>query len=95
MNDTVPIVALLMTFMIIGMIAERRITMNEVKKTMFPRAFLIWLIDEQEIFLGELSERYITKDDIRMNGKLSLTLDELYQYWRLEIEPKNKEDEGN
>lgn len=61
-------------------------------KTMFPRAFLIWLIDDQEIFLGELSERYIINDNPYKNGKRLETLDEFYEYWRLEIAPKTKED---
>jgi len=59
-----------------------------MKRTMFPRAFLIWIIDEQEIFLGELSERYIINDNPHKNGKRLETLDEFYEYWRLEIEPK-------
>ena len=29
---------------------------------MFPREFVIWLIDDQEIFKGELCEKYITND---------------------------------
>jgi len=64
-----------------------------MKKTMFPKAFLIWLIDDQEIFLGELCERYITNDNPYKDGKPINTLDGLYEYWRLEIEHKRKEDE--
>ena len=44
--------------------------------------FIKWLIDEQEIFLGDLSERYITKDNIVVDGKKSLTIDELFTYWK-------------
>ena len=63
-------------------------------KTMFPREFVIWLIDEQEIFLGELSEKYLLKTNLYKNGKRLETLDEFYEFWRLEVENENKED-GN
>ena len=63
-------------------------------KTMFPREFVIWLIDEQEIFLGELSEEYLLKTDLYKDDKRLETLDEFYEYWRLEVENKNKEDEN-
>ena len=51
-------------------------------------AFIKWLIDEQEIFLGDLSERYITKDNIVVDGKKSLTLDELFTYWKANVYKK-------
>ena len=63
-------------------------------KTMFPKAFLIWLIDEQEIFLGELSEKYLLKNDLYKDGKRLETLDEFYEFWRFEVENKNEEDEN-
>lgn len=53
-------------------------------------AFIKWLIDDQEIFLGDLSERYITNDNISVNGKTSLTMDELFIYWHTEIYKKQK-----
>ena len=62
-----------------------------MKRAMFPRKFLIWLIDDQEIFLGELSERYLINDNPYKDGKRLETLDEFYEYWRLEIEPKASE----
>ena len=65
-----------------------------MKKTMFPREFLIWLIDEQEIFLGELSEKYLLKTNLYKNGKRLETLDEFYEFWRLEVENKNEENEN-
>lgn len=64
---------------------------TEMKKTMFPREFLIWLIDDQEIFLGELSERYIINDNPYKDGKPINTLDDLYYYWLENV--KNKENE--
>ena len=64
-------------------------------KTMFPREFVIWLIDEQEIFLGELSEEYLLKTDLYKDDKRLKTLDEFYEFWRLEVENKNKENENN
>ena len=63
-------------------------------KAMFPKAFLIWLIDEQEIFLGELSEKYLLKTDLYKDDKRLETLDEFYEYWRLEVENKNEENEN-
>ena len=54
-------------------------TAEEIAELM--TAFIKWLIDEQEIFLGDLSERYITKDNIVVDGKKSLTIDELFIYW--------------
>ena len=53
-------------------------------------AFIKWLIDGQEIFLGDLSERYITNDTISVNGKTLLTIDELFTYWHTEIYKKQK-----
>ena len=63
-------------------------------KTMFPREFVIWLIDEQEIFLGELSEEYLLKTDLYKDDKRLKTLDEFYEYWRLLVENKNEENEN-
>ena len=45
------------------------------------KAFTTWLIIEQEIFMGELSEKYIINDNIHVNGKRLETLDELFDYW--------------
>lgn len=44
----------------------------------YPASFVKWLIDEQECFLGELSERYIIND----NPGNANTIDELYEYWK-------------
>ena len=64
--------------------------MAKTEKQMFPREFLIWLIDDQEIFLGELSERYITNDNPYKDGKQLETLDELYEYWLFNVKNKEK-----
>lgn len=53
-------------------------------------AFIKWLIDDQEIFLGDLSERYITNDYISINGIEALTIGELFTYWHTEIYKKQK-----
>ena len=50
--------------------------------------FTTWLIIEQEIFMGELSEKYIINDNIHVNGKRLETLDELFDYWLNNIKDK-------
>jgi hypothetical protein len=52
------------------------------------KAFTTWLIIEQEIFMGELSEKYIINDNIHVNGKRLETLDELFNYWYDNIREK-------
>lgn len=52
------------------------------------KAFTTWLIIEQEIFMGELSEKYIINDNIHVNGKRLETLDELFNYWYDNIKDK-------
>ena len=52
------------------------------------KAFTEWLIIEQEIFMGELSEKYIINDNIHVNGKRLETLDELFDYWYDNIRKK-------
>ena len=64
-------------------------------KTMFPRRFIEWLIDEQEIFLGELSEKYLLKTTLYKDDKELETLDEFYEYWIFEVNNKNRKDENN
>lgn len=48
------------------------------KQSSFPRAFLVWLIDEQEVFMGELSEKYIIND----NPCSFKSLDDLFAHWQ-------------
>jgi len=52
------------------------------------KAFTEWLIIEQEIFMGELSEKYIINDNIHVKGKRLETLDELFDYWYDNIRKK-------
>jgi len=52
------------------------------------KAFTEWLIIEQEIFMGELSEKYIINDNIHVNGKRLETIDELFDYWYDNIRKK-------
>lgn len=47
--------------------------------------FIHWLIDEQEIFMGELSEKYIINDNPHLKEN---TLKEIYQYWLTNIKTK-------
>lgn len=49
------------------------------------REFMHWIIDEQEIFKGELMEKYIINDNPHVNGHKLETLDELYNYWIKEV----------
>ena len=68
-------------------------------KAMFPREFIWYLLTviTQEFFPQELSDKedqfYDYYGRIKNAGDL-VTIDGLYEYWRLEIEPKTKED-GN
>jgi len=52
------------------------------------KAFTEWLLIEQEIFMGELSEKYIINDNIHVNGKRLETIDELFDYWYDNIRKK-------
>jgi hypothetical protein len=68
-------------------------------KTMFPREFIWYLLTviTQEFFPQEVDEGkedlfYDYYGRIKNAGDL-VTIDGLYEYWRLEIEPKTKEDE--
>jgi hypothetical protein len=73
--------------------------MNKMK-TMFPREFIWYLLTviTQEFFPQESGDGggedqfYDYYGRIKNAGDL-VTLDEVYKYWRLEIEPKTKEDE--
>ena len=55
-------------------------------KTMFPREFLLWFVEN--CWYNEIDNMFgvVGKHDV------IYTLDDLYKYWRLEIEPKTKED---
>ena len=63
-------------------------------KTMFPREFVIWFFDHYKYYntiqTNDEPLRYGWACDYLPQG----TLDEIYQYWRLEIEPKTEEDES-
>ena len=63
-------------------------------ETMFPRRFVIWFFDHYKYYntiqTNDEPIRYGWACDHLPQG----TLDDLYKYWRLEIEPKTKED-GN
>ena len=63
-----------------------------MKKTMFPRSFVLW---KDEVVIHRGGDKYwIIKDCTEGDFQLTeYNLDKLYQYWRLEIEPKTKEDE--
>ncbi len=50
--------------------------------------FIEWLIVDQEIFFGELTEKYIVNDNPYKDGKKLNTLDELFDYWQKEIKDK-------
>ena len=54
-------------------------------KTMFPREFLLWFVEN--CWYNEIDNMFgvVGKHDV------IYTLDDLYKYWRLEIEPKTKE----
>lgn len=54
---------------------DMRIAAKEITSHVFK--FIEWLIIEEEIFMGELTERYITN----RNLKQDITLPELYDYW--------------
>jgi hypothetical protein len=71
-----------------GFTGQNIMSAKEIAEMM--TAFIKWLIDDQEIFLGDLSERYITNDTISVNGKTLLTIDELFTYWHTEIYKKQK-----
>jgi hypothetical protein len=61
-----------------------------MKKTMFPRNFIIWKDEYASVILiknGKYGHWYIYDGEF-------YSLDKLYKYWRLEIEPKNKENEN-
>jgi hypothetical protein len=74
--------------------------MAKTEKQLFPRGFVWYLLTviTQEFFPQEAGDGggedqfYDYYGRIKNAGDL-VTLDELYEYWRLEIEPKNKEDE--
>lgn len=53
--------------------------------------FVKWLIDEQEIFKGELTEKYIINDNLYIDGHKLQTLDELFNHWFTEIYKKREE----
>ena len=58
-----------------------------MKKTMFPRSFVVWK-DEHTMTI-------IVRNRVVYDYRCKYyVLDDLYEYWRLEIEPKTKED-GN
>ena len=60
-----------------------------MKKTMFPREFVEW-IGENELYRNKGKDgKWIFQVDPYIIWK---STDELYQYWRLEIEPKTKEE---
>ena len=44
----------------------------------YPKAFVQWLIDEQEVFKGDLTEKYIIND----NPSTYKTLDDIFVYWQ-------------
>lgn len=52
--------------------------------------FVEWLIIDQEIFMGELTEQYIINDNLYVNGRKLKTLDELFNYWFNNIKDKEK-----
>lgn len=70
-----------------------------MEKTMFPREFVIWKDKFTEHCKNSFSPHYqqyradtrgIYPEEFKW---LWFDLDGLYEFWRLEIEPKNKEDE--
>lgn len=42
--------------------------------------FIEWMVKDQEVFYGSLSEGYLLKDDIR-----ETKLEDIYQYWLKEV----------
>jgi len=52
---------------------------DERSKDMYPLEFIEWLIDDQEIFRGELTEQYIINDNPYPKLK---TIQELFNYWQ-------------
>lgn len=48
--------------------------------------FFKWAIDEQEVFIGDLSQKYIINDNPK-HEKFN-TLSDLYQYWLENVEGK-------
>ena len=64
------------------------------KRSMLPRAFLIWFFDHYKYY----NTIQVDNEPLRYGWQISYypegTLDEIYEYWRLEIEPKNKKDEN-
>lgn len=67
----------------------------EKKDAGYPLEFVEWLIKDQEIFFGELNEKYILNDNIHVDGRKLQTIDELFNYWKEneqeEEHPTNKE----
>jgi hypothetical protein len=53
----------------------------EKKDAGYPLEFVEWLIKDQEIFFGELNEKYILNDNIHVDGRKLQTIDELFNYW--------------
>lgn len=56
-----------------------------IKENYVEKEFFEWAIDEQEVFGGELTEKYIIND----NPKTFETLDELHTYWK-QLKEKEK-----
>jgi len=54
----------------------------EKKDAGYPLEFVEWLIKDQEIFFGELNEKYILNDNIHVDGRKLQTIDELFYYWK-------------
>jgi hypothetical protein len=73
--------------------------MAKTEKQMFPREFVIWKDQFTEHCTNSFSPHYqqyrADTHGIYPEGFkwLWFDLDGLYEFWRLEIEPKNKEDE--
>ena len=43
--------------------------------------FIEWLVIEQEIFRGDLCDKYILNDNPYIDGKTLETIEELFNYW--------------
>jgi hypothetical protein len=56
-----------------------------IKENYVEKEFFEWAIDEQEVFCGELTEKYIIND----NPKTFKTFDELHTYWK-QLKEKEK-----
>ena len=61
---------------------------------MFPREFVIWKDKFTEYCTNSFSPHYQQYRIDANDNYLWFTLDNLYEYWRSEIEPKTKEDEN-